>query len=262
MIANTFKILLRQVKYPDFLVFKGNNMLRIAICDDEIKIQEQLKKYIFQYFFQRNKDVEIHCFTAADELLCASCDYQILFLDIMLDNNNDGIKIGKILRERDNTALYIIITSRTDRFADAYEATVFRYLVKPYTQKEIDMVLDQAIKYFSNNKRTIPIYYRQQTDYVNIKDVILIESYMRKRYIHTKTQKYQTTETWNSLLTRLSSEPCFYNPQKSFLVNLHHIKSNTKASVIMDNGREIALRKGAYKEFQEAFNKFLGDINE
>lgn len=232
----------------------------IAICDDDITIIEELKKYILSYYFKFNREVDLLSFTTAYDLLNAPYSYDVLFIDIKLDHNNDGINIGKLLRDQGCNALFIIISACANRAIDAYEATVFRFILKPFKEKDIHKALASANMYFERSNRVLAVKYYQQIDYVDINDIILIESYMRKRYVYTNTRKYHTTEKWSSLLEKVEDVKCFYKIQKSYLINFHHMKSNTKSHVIMDNGKEISLRKGAYKDFQMALNDYLGEF--
>jgi len=233
--------------------------MRIAICDDEMEARKRIEKCVSNYCGRKGLKLEVCNYASAEELKCALFDYDILFLDIMLDHDNDGTLVGQELRKMGNTALFIITTSRTDRYADAIEATIFRYLIKPFEQSSVDKALDQAAEHLRISKQTLPVVYRQRTDYVKITDIILIESYMRKRYIYTKDRKFQTSETIPEIADRLKNEDCFYRLQKSFLINLAHIESSTKTCVTMDNGRDIRYLKGKYDEFQNKFTRYLAD---
>ncbi len=119
-------------------------MPTIMLCDDEPNIITQTKELIIQYSVERNREYEILCCTSARELMEAPFNYDILFLDIMLGSGIDGINIGKQLRDAGNKALFCIVTSYKDRAIDGYEATVFRYLLKPLKSKALYQMLDAA----------------------------------------------------------------------------------------------------------------------
>ena len=103
-------------------------MLKVVVCDDDFMIYEQIKEHINHYCIHNNREFEIKYCPTARKLLDTPQVYNLLFLDIMLDSGNDGIEIGKQLRNAGNTALFILTTSRTDRTLDGYETSAFRYL--------------------------------------------------------------------------------------------------------------------------------------
>lgn len=235
-------------------------MLRIAICDDDKCILITLSEYLTHYSFLNNCELEIRTFSTAQELLDTEFSYQILFLDIMLDSGKDGIELAKQIRKTDSTSLIIIISSRSDRHEDAIEATIFWYVIKPFTQDRIYTVLDEAFAYWQKNHRFFPIRFKQETVYIPLQDIILIESYARKRYIYLHDRTLKTVETWQNILERVGAESCFFKPQKMLLVNLNHIQSSSKTGIVMDNGRMIAFNKSGYRAFQTAYNTFLGEL--
>lgn len=235
-------------------------MLKIAICDDVPSIHDDLYRMLIAYSVSANQDVEILHFHSAQELLNAPFDYSILFLDIMLNDGFDGVKIGIQLRERNNNALFIIITSRADRSEDAYEATTFRFLVKPLSQPKVDKVMKAAQRHiFYNSNEHIIITFRKVTHVFNVRDIVLIESYMRQRHVITMDAKYATNEQWEPLLDRLKDFPCFTRIGKSYYVNMHYIRSVSTNFITLANKKVINFNKHSQEKFHNEYNAFLSD---
>lgn len=237
-------------------------MLKIAICDDDKSTHTGLNELLLNYSVRCNQDFDVQHFYKAEELLEAPFDYNILFLDVMLNDDYDGIQVGKKMRSQNNHAIYVMMTSREDRYADAFEATTFRYLLKPLTQNKIDKILKDVQEFVTNFEQHLKITFNQSDYYIHIQEIIFIESYMRKRYIHTKYSKFQTIEKWETLLKRLESYRCFTRIGKSYLVNMMHIISTSHRSVTLDNAQVINLNKYAHGKFQKEFNLFLSSQGE
>lgn len=236
-------------------------MLKIALCDDDSFIYDELKGCLSAFSIRHNESFELQYYKAAQELLDAPFDYNILFLDIMLDNGQDGIEIGKLLRERENTAIIHLLTSRKDRIKDGYKATVMRYLMKPIEQTELDEALLASLKILRSSKKILPVMFKQKTVYVEIENIVLAESYYRKRYIHTTSGRLETMEKWLPLCERLKGKG-FFLPQKYILINFAHIQSATKQTVTMKNGRTIIFAKGVYENFNREYMHHLGGKND
>jgi DNA-binding LytR/AlgR family response regulator len=232
-------------------------MLRIMVCDDEYFIFEQIKERILTYCIKRNLECEINYCATAKELQEAPFDYNILFLDIMLDAGMDGICIGKQLRDAGNTALFCIITSRRDRAIDGYEANVFRYLVKPLCEEEFHRTFDALMDILEYNRDIIRVKFKYQTTYIYVKDIIYVESYLRKRYVVTKSGQYQTTASWQVLMEQFLEYHCFFCPKKTYLINLWHVSSQSSAGLTMNNGVQIKFAAGKHEQFLSVFAAFL-----
>ncbi|MDR2888388.1 MAG: response regulator [Lachnospiraceae bacterium] len=227
------------------------------ICDDELAIIEQTKEQILRYSIERNCELAIICCTTAQELLAAPFNYDILLIDIMLDDGMDGITIAKQLRSAGNKAIFCIVTSYKDRAIDGYEATVFRYLVKPLSGKALYQTLDAAIDTLSYDKKLISVKFKYQTNYVHVKDIIYVESYLRKRYIVTQSDRHPTTASWQELLRQFEDYPHFFSPKSTYLVNLVHVTAQSRLLLTMSDGTRIRFAEGKYEQFLVAFADFL-----
>ncbi|MEG2543017.1 MAG: LytTR family DNA-binding domain-containing protein [Christensenellaceae bacterium] len=232
-------------------------MIKIALCDDEPIFKKIIEELLVKVSIKFNEDYNFSYFSSSRELLEAPFDYDILFLDIKLEEKEDGITIGKQLREKGNTAVFILVTSMQDRYREGYQAGVLRYLEKPIIPEEFDEALSCALKQIRTMPRKIEIKFKTCRDIVKIEDILYIESYNRKRYVHTETAKYPTLETLDSFFKRLPDGQ-FYYPQKCCLINFAHVVATSNTALKMSDGKTIAYIKGRYQGFNQAFTKYLG----
>lgn len=67
----------------------------------------------------------------------------LIFVDIMIKGEIDGIKVAKKLREEDNNIKIVFITSYKDTqtIQEAKESKPNGYLIKPITQEHLDAIL-------------------------------------------------------------------------------------------------------------------------
>ena len=71
--------------------------MRIALCDDEPHITEELEQLIRVYAFSRNYEIQCERFTDGHDLL-QSDKFDLYFLDYRMDAM-DGIELGEPPRE-------------------------------------------------------------------------------------------------------------------------------------------------------------------
>jgi len=129
-----------------------------------------------------------------DDFLYNSCFYfyDVILLDICLWNNNlDGIKILKHIREQ-NTTIPVIIMSWYDTYSlldEAFSLWAHDYIIKPFRNKELQIRIK---RWFRNY---IFFEYHSQSDVLRYNDLIYdlntCEFYLQdKRISLSKSSKY------------------------------------------------------------------------
>ncbi|MCD7765292.1 MAG: response regulator, partial [Lachnospiraceae bacterium] len=105
--------------------------MRIAVCDDSIREQEQLLAAIRGYDPTRKPE----CFVSGKDLLEAAAKeppFDIVFLDIYMPGEN-GVEIAESLCEVSPSTGIVFVTTSTDHAVDAFSVHALHYLVKPVT---------------------------------------------------------------------------------------------------------------------------------
>ncbi len=117
-------------------------MIKIGLCDDEVYVHEVASKIIEKYQQKRKCSLEVVHFFSARELL-ESEEVQILLLDIDMPQM-DGIEAAFQLREQGKECRIIILTSKRERFKDAFKIRAYRFVTKPIDLEELEEALDDA----------------------------------------------------------------------------------------------------------------------
>lgn len=84
--------------------------MRIAICDDEQNYRNLITKYIRFYFQEHLLDLKYDEFSSGEELLLSNKKFDIVFLDIEMNELN-GIQTAKELNKRNKKTIIFIITA-------------------------------------------------------------------------------------------------------------------------------------------------------
>ena len=210
-----------------------NMLLRIAVCDDEAIHRLIIRDKLDAYAISNDIDYELDEFTNSKELMKMENIYDILFLDVQLEDGMNGIEVGKRLLQKGIDATIIITTS-----FEQYASIV------------------SCIKDFKKSNRKIEVKCAYENCFISINSIVYIESYHRKRMIHTKEQVYETGASLQELLEQLPTAQ-FEMPQKSYIVNLDCITSLTKTKVMLDHTIEIKLARDRIDDFNMKFHKYL-----
>lgn len=127
--------------------------MRIAICDDDKAYRKIILEYVTEYFKEHLIDFEYNEFSTGEELLSSDKIFDIVFLDIEMNELN-GIQTTKELNIRNRNTIIFIVTAYQKYLDDAMDLNVFRYIDKPIQSKRLYNGLDKAIDLINNNEIT------------------------------------------------------------------------------------------------------------
>ena len=119
-------------------------MIYIAICDDNEKTVEILKKKVMEFLKKSNEFADITVYTQSENLqydIQEGKYYDLILSDIEMPNI-DGMNLAAYVKRYLPEVLIIFITSHLKYAVDAFELSIFRYIPK----NSIGSRLPQALK--------------------------------------------------------------------------------------------------------------------
>lgn len=231
-------------------------MLSIAVCDDEIiecagmaeKIRGTLEEMKVPCFLRQ--------FNSGEELLQSEEDFDIVFLDIMMDGL-DGMKTAKRIRKKASCRLLVFISASRDYVFDAYDVEAFWYLVKPVEREKLKQVLKKAVlKTEATSPDFILVNKGRQKQKIFLRDILYFEIMGRLIDIH-KTGGISDYYGKISILEEELREKGFFRCHKSYLVHLKYVKGYNRQEAVLDNGEKIPISKRRYEEFCKALLSYM-----
>lgn len=231
-------------------------MLSIAVCDDEIiecagmaeKIRGTLEEMKVPCFLRQ--------FNSGEELLQSEEDFDIVFLDIMMDGL-DGMKTAKRIRKKASCRLLVFISASRDYVFDAYDVEAFWYLVKPVEREKLKQVLKKAVlKTEAASPDFILVNKGRQKQKIFLRDILYFEIMGRLIDIH-KTGGISDYYGKISILEEELREKGFFRCHKSYLVHLKYVKGYNRQEAVLDNGEKIPISKRRYEEFCKALLSYM-----
>lgn len=160
--------------------------MRIAVCDDEKSILEEVSSYIIE--FAKNNDIEmvLYPFQNANDLeneINNNAKYDIVLLDIEIGNVN-GIELAKKIKKRYETMVISFISGHEQYVYEAFDVQPCGFIKKPIQKKQMEHVLEVAISLCKNmTKLTYSIKGKEQRIY--LRDIYYV--FCSKRKIILKT---------------------------------------------------------------------------
>lgn len=240
-------------------------MIRITLCDDSRPFLETLRTKIRSILSRRNIRGEIHTFdcpeTMPDEHI-ASTD--IFFLDIDFPGKGcNGIDIARKVRRIRQDCVIVFVTNFIAYAPDGYEVQAFRYLLKQKLDSALEPCLLQAMDKLKREQETMQINISGEIQKFPLCDILYIESQAHLALMHVQKQGQQTVKTYKfySSLASLEEQLAdrgFLRIQKSYLVNMRHLRKLQCAQAVLDNGTVLPVSEKTYGEQKQKYLLWKG----
>ena len=233
--------------------------MRIAFCDDDVLILQQLQSYVREFFLNLNGMVpEYSVYCSGDELIRHGGQFDIAFLDVEMPGTS-GIYVGARLKERNPRIKIFIVTAYPDYLDEAMRFQVFRYLSKPIDKTRLFRNLKDAV--YAYNIETCEFSIETSTGIAvrRSEEIICVETINRKTIIHTTDGDLissKNMEYWRETL----SLPCFYTTHRSYIINMRFIYSIGKDGVVLKNGKQkldAFLSRRKFTHFKNAYLVYM-----
>jgi DNA-binding LytR/AlgR family response regulator len=219
----------------------------IIVEDDELSIIA-IKKCIERSENLQLKEVFNSSESALEYLKNNSCN--ILFLDIEMPGMN-GIEL---IRKLTNTPHVVIISSKKDYAADAFNFDVVDYIVKPLSYERFQKAINKINKIEENIK------FSENTDFIYIKnegklmqlhynEILYVEALADYVNIYTSTKRYVVLSTMKGIESQLPASE-FMRVHRSFVVRLDKIKEIDDNNLKLD-GKIIPVSRSNRSEFRK-----------
>lgn len=235
-------------------------MYKCIIIDDEPHAVDGLRNYI-----SKIPEFEL-AFSYTDPVIALreisnSEKVDFIFLDVNMPEIS-GIELAKVIRGKTN--ILIFTTAHTKYGYEAFELRADGYLLKPYNLSAFLELINSLLKKLHEADQ-----FDLQSDFLFIKskedkmklvkiryeEIVSAESKSNYVHLHLTDRKIVTYLSLAEITKDLSQKRGFLQFQRSFILNVIHIKSIQGNTVLMDNGSKITI--GNY--YRHDFNQFIFD---
>ena len=232
-------------------------MIKIAICDDNLKFSQIFYKKIKS--ITNNDCMVLPPFFEGTEVIeyLKINSINILFLDIDMPKIN-GFDLAKILCEKYPDIIIIFVSAYEDFVYSSFEYCPFRFLRKSHLNDELKTTLEKAIeKIIINDNRLLFNTIDGQLS-LKAKEILFFEG--EKNYYHiytTKNKSYKCRGTMESVNV-LMEKYYFFRIHSAYVVNMEHIESiNNKGFLNMKNGKILSISKKRMNGFKDSYMQFI-----
>ena len=170
-------------------------MIRIAVAEDDRAFRDTCTGYIKRYCAEKKVDAQVFEFEDGMDLLedqeAKGKSFDILFLDVQMKHLDGFYTAGKI-REKDDQAVIVFITTLAQYAVRGYEVDAMDYLIKPLSYERFCPRLEKALQRVSRfQDQYIFLPSGDGKDRVAASSILYIDVDRHTLRVHTKGRTYE-----------------------------------------------------------------------
>lgn len=243
-------------------------MIKIAICDDDVKLSGKLETLLNGECLARGIRPEIDVFYDGSPLarsIIKGDRYSIIFLDIEM-KELDGITTARMIRTIDKDSLIIYVSNYDSYLKELFEVEPFRFLSKPIDEKKFKKYFSQALTRIDKAEGYFQYTYNRKVKKVAIRSIVYFESKNRVVTIHFNDG---SSDFFYGKLNDIQKElekssHYFFRIHQSYLVNYKYVcRMNYSSMTINYDQTEFCLKisENRQKEVRKQILQMIGDNN-
>ena len=235
-------------------------MIRIAICDDEINILDEISGYIRKYAENKNEDIEVFRFESASALLSSLEDgksYDVFVLDVYIGDEL-GTALARNIRKLGIESPLVFATTSVEHAPESYETSTLRYLIKPISPIKFYEAMDVALASAKKiGQRLIKLKTENGVESINASNIIYSEAHAHYQYVTLNGgNQLRVRMTVTELYNQFAQNGGFIRVGGAYIINLRNVKNVSTTEVNMYNNITIPIPRGKHSEIKNAFWDF------
>lgn len=240
-------------------------MLYISVVEDEQVHRDILTKYIEEWKLRKGQEAELQVFSSSEAFYFMWCGDQrcdVVFLDIMMGGETNGISLAKQLREKGKPLTIIFTTGIIDYMQEGYEVEAMHYLLKPLDREKVWECLDKCCERKAEEKRIVLLPTEDGLLKAEVDEILYGEACGHYCQLACKRECLQVKIGIKELAQKLEAYGDFHFCHRSYLVNVRKIAKVGREELAMDNGAVVPVSRRLYQEINACFiEAFIGKEN-
>ncbi len=230
--------------------------MRIAICDDEPREQEQFEEALKGWDPTRSAEK----FLDGASLLEAAKRlprFDIVFLDIYLPGES-GVDIARSLKEVSPGTGIAFVTTSTDHAVDAFSLHALHYLVKPVTTEGIVETFRRLTELRSTHRESITLMVGSEWNTVFLDQISLLENDGHAVNISLSDgRRLKVWQNFGELQEKLDGS--FLQINRGLIVNMDYIVRMGVDTCTMEDGSCLPITVRHSAGIRAAYGNYVFD---
>ncbi len=245
-------------KHNNKLLQNKELSIKIAICDDLKKDRDHLASNLDAIASMFHISFHISPFASGIELLSSTDNFDIIFLDIVMDEL-DGIETLK--RLQNTSSLIVFMSTTNDRLRELFSRNVIAFLDKPITESSLKKVISDITEIW-NHEKTFTYRKNGKMNFLKQQEILCIESEGHYINIYTKNETISYKGKIRDIWDELTAHTDFVMPNRSYILNLKYVSLASKSEFFIQIlKKSISITKYNKDDTMMRFMRYLGSMN-
>ncbi|MDR0221287.1 MAG: LytTR family DNA-binding domain-containing protein [Lachnospiraceae bacterium] len=229
--------------------------MRVAICEDDTRMQQKLSEAIAEWAAARKTPVDILCYPNAEAFVMVwpELSFDLSFLDIQMKKGGmSGIELAQLVRKTDRVMQIVFVTSFSQYVLKGYDVNALHYLIKPLSQAKLLPVLDKALTIWkSQHNAALLVADEAGQRKLLFDEIYYITLTSHAASVQTEDCAYELRKTAEELSVLLPVY--FIRCHRSYIANLYKVDCAYKHLLLMSNGKTLPVSRKKSKGVSDAF---------
>jgi DNA-binding LytR/AlgR family response regulator len=238
--------------------------MHIAVCDDSLEELSRISSLLEDYRRVRDGSVTYEAFHSALELLetMRVRRFDMLLLDILMPGLS-GMDAAKEIRLSDREIPIIFLTSSREYAVESYRVGAEDYIIKPARKDEVFPSLDKQLARFTQEEAYLTLKSGSGIVKLLFSQIVYVEVTNRTlQFILVNGEVRETYGYLSDYEEKLLSDPHFFKPHRSYLINLRQVTELDKKGLATTVGKTVPVARDALVKVKAAYMKFLLSPND
>lgn len=232
-------------------------MLRVAVVEDDLDMNELIQSYIRQYQQDHQLQIDIAVFYNGSEIAQRYKPmYDVILLDIEMPEM-DGMEAARRIREQDPDVVLMFITNIAQYAVDGYSVGALDFVLKPLDYYGFSLRLTRAIdraKRLTGDRILLAMPGRSVA--LDVRGIYYADIHNHMLCYHTDQGDFALRGTMKAAEEQLIPHH-FAKCSYWYLVNLRHVTEVRKDTVVVA-GTELEISRRNRSAFLTALTNYVG----
>ena len=245
-------------------------MLRIAICDDDKNVCVVLDNILKEITPLRKYGFETEFFHSGEALYksiqISEYDFDIIFLDIELASQMNGVYVGNAIRRKflKESVKIVYISSYESYAMQLFKVRPFDFVKKPLCYEKIEQTVLDIMRIIEQQTEFFFYEIGDEIHKIELYKILYFKSNHRKLTIMTYDNNLKNN-TFNAQISYIGEKLAksdFFFIHRSYLVNYHNVAEYKSTRITLINGQSLDITRKFQSTVKEIYLKKIGETND